>query len=176
MDTEQGKKMGSAIRAVLEMQSNCIRLFGDLDKALSDLQPISGNAVTSGIGIAMNAPQLYLAQFLFRLYAPAGSKHRVLGLNVWFHNHPKRLCDEPVFVAAKVKYVPETPDNKEESWRAWDPTAAFFDWSSERAFGEAMTVSPHRGTIESIVVAAVPLYSITSLEAAVRVIDLVGRP
>ena len=176
METEQGRQVGIAIQAVLRMQEDCIRLFRDLDKALSDLRPISGNTVTAGTGYTISAPQLYLPQLLFRRYAPAGAAHHVLGVSVRLHNHPRPPFDEPIFIVGNVQYAPETPDNSEESWRAWDPSAAFLDWSPEKAFGKALTVSPRRGTIEKIVVAAVPLYSITSLEAAIRVIDLVGRP
>jgi hypothetical protein len=176
METEQGKQVGMAIQAVLQMQADCIRLFRDLDKALNDLRPISGNTVTSGTGYAISAPQLYLPQLLFRRYAPVGAEYRVLGINVCLHNHPKRLFDEPIFVVANVQYIPATSDATEESWRAWDPWAAFLDWGTDTAFGKALTIPPRRSTIEKIVVAAVPLYSITSLEAAIGAIDLVGRP
>jgi hypothetical protein len=176
METEQGKQVGMAIQAVLLMQADCIRLFRDLDKTLNELRAISGNTVTAGTGYAISASQLYLPPLLFRRYAPPGAEHRVLGVNVCLHNHPKRLFDEPIFVVANVQYNPAAPDPNEESWRAWDPWAAFLDWNSDRAYGKALTISPRRSTIEKIVVAAASLYSITSLEAAIGIIDLVGRP
>lgn len=176
METEYGKQIGVAIRAVLDMQSDCIRLFHDLDKALNDLRPLLGNLVTTGNGSSINAPQLYLAQYLCRLYAPIGSEHHVLGFNICFHNFPKRQFPEPIFVTANVEYDPATPDRQEELLRTWDPWAAFLDWNSDSEFGKAIETSPRRGTIEKIVVAAVPLYSITSLEAALKVVDLVGIP
>jgi hypothetical protein len=176
METEQGKQVGIAIQAVLRMQADCIRLFRDLDTALSDLKPLSGNTVTAGTGYTISSPQLYIPQLLFRRYAPLSAEHRVLGVSVRLHNHPKPPFDEPILIVGNVQYITEAPDNTEQSWRAWDPSAAFLDWSHEKSFGKAITVSPRRSTIEKIVVAAVPLYSITSLEAAIRVIDLVGRP
>ena len=33
MDADYGKQMGKAIRAILDMQDDCIRLFHDLDKS-----------------------------------------------------------------------------------------------------------------------------------------------
>jgi len=44
METENGNLVGSAIRAILEMQSDCIKLFHDLDNKfeLNGLQAISG--------------------------------------------------------------------------------------------------------------------------------------
>lgn len=176
MGTETGKQVGLAIQAVLRMQEDCVRLFRDLDKALNELQPISGNTVTAGAGYSMNASQLYLPKLLFRRYAPSGAKHLVLGVSVCLHNHPGVPLDEPIFIVGNVQYTPEAPDSNEESWRPWDPSAAFWDWGSERAFGQALTVEAKRSTILKIVVAAEPLYSIDSLEAALKVIDMVGRP
>ena len=66
METEHGKQVGMAIKAVLLMQADCIRLFRDLDKALSELQPISGSTVTAGTDYAISAPQLYVPPLLFR--------------------------------------------------------------------------------------------------------------
>ncbi|MGA3332751.1 MAG: hypothetical protein ABSC62_01160 [Terracidiphilus sp.] len=176
MGTEAGKQVGLAIQAVLRMQADCVRLFRDLDRALNELLPISGGTVTAGAGYTINAPQLYLPKLLFRRYARPGAEHLVLGVNVWLHNHPERSSDEPIFIAGNVQYAPEAPDSGEESLRAWDTLAAFWDWNSERAFGRALTVAPKRGTIVKVVVAAEPLYSINSLGAALRVIDMVGRP
>jgi hypothetical protein len=176
MGTEIGKQVGLAIQAVLRMQEDCVRLLRDLDEALKELRPISGNTVTAGTGYSINAPQLYLPKLLFRRYAPSGVDHLNLGVNIWMHNHPEHRCDEPIFIVGNVQYAPEAPDSNEESWRPWDPLAAFWDWNSERVFGQALTVAPKRNTIIKIVVAAEPLYSINSLEAALRVVDLVGRP
>lgn len=176
METDYGKQMGSAIGAVLDMQSDCIRLLRDLDKALDPIRPLMGNLVTSGNGSSINSPQLYLTQYLFRLYAPVNANYRVLGLNLCFHDHPHRRFPEPIFVVANAEYDPAVPDRQEELQRAWDPWSAFFDWNSERTLGKALATSPRRGSIQKITVAAVPLYSINSLSAAIETIDLVGRP
>ncbi len=176
MGTEIGKQVGLAIQAVLGMEADCVRLFRDLDKSLNELRPISGNTVTAGNSASINATQLYLPKLLFRRYARPGAEHLVLGVSVWLHNHPGNPLDEPVFIVGNVQYTPEAPDGNEDSWRPWDPLAAFWDWNSERNFGQALTVAPKRSTITRVVVAAEPLYSIDSLEAALRVIDMVGRP
>ncbi len=176
MEIERGKLMGIAIRAMLEMQADCIRLFRDLDKSLGDLRPLLENLVTTNLGSSINAKQLFVAEYLFRLYAPVGQDYRVLGLNACFHNHPKRQFPEPIFLAANVQYDPAKPDRPEQLQRAWDPWSAYFDWSTDRSFGKALEVAPRRGTIEKIVVAAAPLYSIISIESAMKIINLVGLP
>jgi hypothetical protein len=174
MGTEPGKQMGLAIQAVLQMEADCARLFRDLDKALNELRPIS-NTVTAGAGYTIDAPQLYLPKLLFRRYAASSAEHLVLALNVCLHNHPAPAFIEPILIVGNVEYTPETSD-RDESWRPWDPWSAFFDWSSEMPYGRPLAVTPKRSTVTKIVVAAEPLYSITSLEAALRVIDMVGRP
>ena len=176
MPTEKGVQMASAIRAVLEMQSDCIRLFHDLDKTLSDLHPLLGNLVTSWVGTSINSQQLYVAQYLFRIYAPHGKKDRILGVNVCFHDQPKRLFPEPIFVVANTSYIPEPPTREEELTRAFDPWSAYLDWAQDKSFGRALEVEPFRPTIQKIVIAAEPLFSITSLDAALHTIGLVGRP
>jgi hypothetical protein len=113
---------------------------------------------------------------LVRLYAPEETKQFVLGVNICFHDHPRRRFPEPIFVVANSRYTAAIADSKEEAQRLWDPWSAFLDWNSDRRFGEPLTVPPGRGTIEHIVVAAAPLYSITSLEEAMKAVRMVGRP
>jgi hypothetical protein len=177
-ETENGKLMGRAIKAMLEMQSDCIKLFRDLDKELelNDLRAISGNVITAGLGSSITSPGLYLAQYLYRLYAPQHSKHHVLGVNICLHNQDgRRYFEEPLFIAANVRYDPTQADESLAT-RSWDPWAAFLDWNSDRSHGKVLDVSPSRSTIEKIVVVAVPLYSITSIQAAIQTINLVGLP
>ena len=177
-ETENGKLMGLAIKAILDLQSDCIKLFRDLDKELElgDLQAISGNTITTGLGSSITSPGLYVAQYLYRLYAPEDSKHHVLGVNICLHDHnSKRYFAEPLFIAANVRYDPTLADESLAT-RSWDPWAAFLDWNSDRSYGKVLDVPPGRSTIEKIVVVAVPLYSITSIQAAIQAINLVGRP
>ncbi len=177
-ETENGKLMGAAIRAILEMQSDCIKLFRDLDKELelNDLRAISGNTITTGLGSSITSPGLYLAEYLYRLYAPQHSKHHILGVNICFHNQEfRRYFPEPLFIAANVQYD-STQVDESLATRAWDPWAAFLDWNSDKSHGKVLDVSPGRATIEKIVVVAVPLYSIASIQAAIDTINLVGRP
>lgn len=168
MESDYGKQMSSAISAVLEMQEDCIRLFRDLDKALKDLVPLLGTAVTTGMGTTINKKELYIAQYLFRLYSPPKAKHRVLGVNICFHDHPKRRFPEPLFIAANTEYDAAAAE-AELLQRAWDPWSAYLDWNSDKAWGKSITVTPQRSSILKITVAAVPLYSINTIEAAVGV-------
>jgi hypothetical protein len=103
----------------------------------------------------MTPQQLYVAQYLFRIYAPVGTKDRILGVNVCFHNQPQRLFPEPIFVVANTSYIPEPLTREEELVRTYDPWAAHLDWAADKSFGKPLEVEPFRSTIQKIVIAAV---------------------
>jgi len=178
METENGNLVGSAIRAILEMQSDCIKLFHDLDNKfeLNGLQAISGNTVTTELGSSLTSPGLYLATYLYTLYAPQYSKHHILGVNICFHNQgSKEYFAEPLFIAANIQYD-LTQADEPLAIKSWDPWLAILVWNSDKSLGNVLDVSPRRSAIKKILVVAVPLYSITSIEAAIETIDLVGHP
>lgn len=177
-ETENGKLMGGAIKAALDMQFDCVKLLRDLDKELefNDLRAISANTITSGIGSSITSPGLYLASYLYRLYAPADSTHHVLGVTICLHDQAaRRYFPEPLFIAANVRYDPTQADDSLAT-KSWDPWAAFLDWNSDASNGKVLDVTPGRNTIKKIVVVAIPLYSITSIQVAVEALNLVGYP
>lgn len=54
MGAEYGKQMGLAIRAVLDMQTDCIKLIQDVDRALVDYTSYYGNVVTLNLGSSIS--------------------------------------------------------------------------------------------------------------------------
>jgi hypothetical protein len=175
MESNYGKQMGKAIRAVLDMQDDCIRLFHDLDKAFSEYRSLNGNIVAPDQGSSI-ARRQYIAAGLIRCYVRTGREEQVLGINICFYGDAK--LEEPIFVAANTRYRTSTPDAREKLEMAWDPWYAFLRWSEHRVYGTPVVIEnpSKRSTIEQVTVAAAPLYSITSLEAALQIVDLVGRP
>jgi hypothetical protein len=177
MDADYGKQMGKAIRAVLDMQDDCIRLFHDLDKALIEYVSLYGNVVTLNLGSSITR-RAYFAEGLIRLYARKGREDQVLGINICFYDENDLTLAEPLFVVANTRYLTGVADQQEKVKKGWDPWSAFLGWSPERVYGTAITIErpTKRSSIEQVTVAAAPLYSITSLEAATHLVDLVGRP
>ena len=175
MESNNGKQMGKAIRAVLDMQDDCIRLFHDLDKAFPDYLSLYGNVVTINQANSISRRE-YIAEGLIRLYARAGSEERVLGINICFYDGAR--LEEPIFVAANTLYRTSIRDNKEKLEMGWDPWCAFLKWNPNREYGTPVTLRnpSKRSTLEQVTVAAAPLYSLTSLQGALQIIDLVGRP
>src|SRR5665213_1218090 len=162
MDADYGQQMGKAIRAVLEMQEDCIKLFHDMDKALDDYVSLLGNVVALDLGISM-ARRAYLAKSLARLYIRKGNEDRVLGANICFYDQSDKKFVEPVFVVANIRYIPGPSDPQEKLKRGWDPWNVFLNWvpPDQRIYGKAITIAElsKRPNIEQVTVAAAPLYS-----------------
>jgi hypothetical protein len=177
MDAEYGKQMGRAIRAVLDMHADCVKLLSDLDKTLVEYESIFGNVVALNQGITISR-RAYIAEGLIRLYARRSDADRVLGINICFYDENDPEFVEPILVVANTRYQTKTADPQEKLKRAWDPWYSFLDWAPERVYETAIRIEKprKRGVIEQITVAAAPLYTITSLDAATRLVDLVGRP
>jgi hypothetical protein len=179
MEADYGRQMGMAIRAVLEMQADCVRLIHDMDKALNNYESLLGNVVTLGQGNTIGR-RAYLSQGLIRLYVRRGIEERLLGVNICFFDQNDSKFVEPIFVVANVAYLPGPSDPQEKLKRGWDPWYAFLAWASpdQRTYDKAITIEKplKRPNIEHVTVAAAPLYTISSLDAAMRLVDRVGRP
>lgn len=177
MSSDYGKQMGQAIRAVLDMQDDCIRLFRDLDKALPEYTSLYGNVVTLNMGSSITR-RAYFAEGLIRLYARKNQEEQVLGVNICFYDPHDMTLVEPLFVVANTLYGTGVADQQEKLKKGWDPWSAFLGWNAERAYGTAYTVEKpeKRSSVQRAVVAAAPLYTITSLDAAMKLVQLVGKP
>jgi hypothetical protein len=176
MDCEYGKTMARAMQAVRDMHSDCIQLFRDVDREMKDYKSVYGNVVTQDLGSSITRRD-YLAWGLFRVYARKGKEDKVLSINACFFDDKDPRIVEPIFAVAKVEYSTKTPDPKEKLDRAWDPWYAFFAWSQEQEFGKAIHIeAPARAQVVRATVAAMPLFSISNLNAALHLADLVGRP
>jgi hypothetical protein len=177
MGTEQGKQVGIALKAVLEMQSDCIKLIEDLDKFMTGYRSVYGNIVTLDLGSTIGR-KTYVAEGLIRLYARPKEHANVLCINICFfdRNDPKFV--EPILVAANIIYESIPPDQSESPRRCWDAWHAFLDWAPERVFDQPITLTqpPKRPTIETVTVAAMPLFGIKNIDDVKRLVELVGRP
>jgi hypothetical protein len=177
MSADYGKQMAQAMMAIRGMHSDCVRLFRDLDRTLSSYESLYGNVVTLNLGSSISR-QVYLAEGLIRLYVPKGKEQQMLGINICFFDENDNTLVEPLFVAANVRYISATSDPQEKTRKGWDPWSAFLAWSPERVYGQPILIEnpPKRPSIERVIVAAAPLYSVVALEDALAIVDLVGRP
>jgi hypothetical protein len=142
---------------------------------LSGLQSFYNNAVALDLGQALSRRK-YVAQMIARLYLRNGCETEMLGLNCCFYDFDNPALVEPILVAARLTYKPKPIDASERNLRGWDPWYAFLVWNKETPYNETITIEnpPKRHTIERVVVAAAPLFSINNLEAAAALVDSVG--
>ncbi len=117
MDAEYGKQMGRAIRAVLDMHADCVKLLSDLDKTLVEYESIFGNVVALNQGITISR-RAYIAEGLIRLYARRSDADRVLGINICFYDENDPEFVEPILVVANTRYQTKTADPQEKLKRA----------------------------------------------------------
>ena len=175
MAVEPGRQMDRAMKAVIKMHVDCIKLFNDLDAAMDGFDSYFGNVVTQQLGSSINNRK-YIADGLIRFYYRGKNDADMLGINVCFYdlNDPKFV--EPILVAAHIVYQPMTVDQTEKYQRGWDPWFAFLSWGNDRRYGEPIQIERprKRGTIEHLTVAAQPLFSVNN--AGLVLIDMVGRP
>ncbi len=177
MEISPGSQIVLAMKSIVKMHSDCIKLFEDLDKSMLGFKSFYNNVVTLELGSSMSARR-YLAEGLIRLYFRPGDENEFLSVNICFYDLNDPRFVEPIFVVARITYEPMAVDQREKLKRGWDPWYAFLSWIPERRYGEAVTIQrpKKRDTIETITVAAAPLFTIRTLESAVALIDLVGRP
>ncbi len=177
MADEPGLQMDRAMKAVIKMHGDCIKLFHDLDAAMSGFDSYFGNVVTQQLGSSINNRK-YIADGLIRTYYRPSDESQMLGVNVCFYDLNDPRFVEPMLVVANLSYQPMTVDQGEKYLRGWDPWFAFLSWNKDRKYREAIRIErpKKRGTIEHVVVAAAPLFSISNLQTALEVVDLVGRP
>ncbi len=177
MSADYGKQMAEAMTAVRGMHSDCIRLFRDLDRELSNYESLYGNVVTLNLGNSISR-QVYLAEGLIRLYVPKGNEQQMLGVNICFFDENDSAFVEPLFVVANIRYISAISDAQEKTRKGWDPWYAFLEWSPQRVYGQPIVVEKpsKRPSIERVTVAAAPLYSVVTLTDALALIELVGRP
>jgi hypothetical protein len=176
MATEQGQSMYKAIKAVISMQADCIKLIEDLEKdKLSGLQPFYGTVVALDLGTALYRRR-YVAQVIARMYLRDACQTEMLGLNCCFYDFDNPAFVEPILVAARLTYRQKVVDAGERNLRGWDPWYAFLVWNKEKKYNSPITIEnpQKRDTVERVIVAAAPLFSINNLEAASALVDLVG--
>jgi len=177
MVDDPGIQMDRAMKAVIKMHGDCIKLFNDLDAAMEGFESYFGNVVTQQLGSSVNNRK-YIADGLIRFYSRAKNETDMLGFNVCFYdlNDPKFV--EPLLVVAHIAYQPMSVDPTEKYQRGWDPWYAFLSWNKEKKFHSPIRIERprKRGTIEHVTVAAAPLFSINSVEAALSLAEMVGKP
>lgn len=171
------KQMLMAVKAVIGMHEDSIKLLEKFDKEMPGFVSLFGDAVTLDLGSSLSKRK-YVAESLVRLYVHSTHANEMLGVNICFENGDGPDFTEPVLVIARITYAPGITDQKELLDRGKDPWHAFHDWAPERKYMKriALVRPPKRPSIVEAIVAAIPLFSVHTIEQAKDLISLVGKP
>lgn len=162
-DTDYGKKMMQALKAVATMHSQVSQLLSDCDSLFPDYEPVFGNIVTSLLSWNLRA-DFWMARGVYRYWFQQGKP--VLAVAAMFHSKVMEL-EQPLFLVGSIDYPDITSQNVKQQVDAWHLWTAFRDWAPKPTpLSEVVDLSdPNgKGTIKSIKLIAVPLFQIENLD------------
>lgn len=162
MDPEYGKKVGLAFAAVYQLHRDTSRLLLD---AVPRLWPNrrTDNQAFDGISGSVNNPDHWMP-YAVSMTAPVGEPTVTASefAMIFFWDEPPKP-QEPHLVLARVGYK-----KLSESWAKpdfWDAWNACFKWGQPFPAGVVNHFSPpDHERVENVIVTAVPLFSITSVD------------
>jgi hypothetical protein len=161
MATEYGKKIDSALRAVAQLHKDSSKLLVDFDSRIeTGWYSVFGNFATSELTYHVRAP-CWMARGVYRYYAHEQHPGLVEGVAICFI---ERSLDEPVFLAARLKYNQEGGKEIKSVCEPWDIWNLYFK-KEKPQMRTVLTIKDAEGArINETKLLAVPLYSIQMIE------------
>ena len=166
--TEYGEKVGTALKAVVQLHTDTSKLLVDFDKKMPGYSSVFGNVATSELTYHVRA-EGWIASGVYRYYARAEKPGLIDGITVCFLD--PRLT-EPLLVVAELKYHLESGADIKQICKPWDIWYLYFDWSSGASEQQIITTKEaDHGRIEWAKLKAVPLYTIHQIEDVKQILD-----
>ena len=162
-ETDYGKKMGQALKAVATMHSQVSQLLSDCDSLFPDYESVFGNIVTSELTRHVKA-NFWMAEGVYRYWFRQGQS--LLGVTAMFHEWEAKL-EQPLFVVGCIDYLDITSQNVKQRCTGWHLWWAVMDWAPQPPrLGEVIDLSDPdgKGAIQNMRLIAVPLFQIENLD------------
>jgi len=162
-DTDYGKKVGQALKAVTTMHSQVSQLLSDCDSLFPDYVSVFGNIVTSDLTYHVKA-DFWMAEGVYRYWFKQGQP--VVGVTVIFHQGEDKL-EQPLLVVGCLDYLDVNSQNIRQRCNGWHLWSAAMEWSPQPVqLGEVIPLSDPdgKGTIQNAKLIVVPLFHIESLD------------
>jgi len=172
-DTDYGKKMGQALKAVATMHSQVSQLLSDCDGLFPDYEPVFGNIVTSMLTWHLKA-DFWMARGVYRYWFLQGKA--VPGVTAVFRSRVVEL-EEPLFIVGCIDYPDITSQNIKQRCDGWHLWAALRDWAPKPPpLSEVINLSDPdgKGTMRNIKLIAVPLFQIENLNDVSTLFKRIG--
>lgn len=172
-DTDYGKKMGQALKAVATMHSQVSRLLSDCDSLFPDYESVFGNIVTSELTYHVKA-DFWMAEGVYRYWFKQDQS--VVGITAMFHQWEGKL-EQPLLVVGCIDYLDVTSQNVRQRCNGWHLWYAAMEWSPQPVgLGEVIELSDPdgKGTIQNMKLIIVPLFQIESLDDVSTLFKRIG--
>ena len=170
-ETDYGKRIGQALKAVARMHSQVSLLLMDCDGLFPHYTTVFSDATTD-LARKVRA-DFWMAEGVYRYWF--GESPSVIGVTAMFHTLEGEL-DEPLFVVGKINYANSGSEAKEQCDR-WDLWYAVMKWSpTPRCMGEAIDLlnPEEEARIQNMEFIVVPLFQIESLDDVRSLFERVG--
>lgn len=169
--TDYGKKMEQAIRAVAKMHAQVSQLLSDCDSLFPDYESVFANTATRDLTYNVRADH-WMADGVFRYWFQPGQS--VPAITATFYRDGQ---EEPLLLVGCIDYSDVNSQNLKEKCNSWDLWWALTDWADQPVpLGEAFDLSEpdDKGTILKMKIIAVPLFHIENLADVKRLFEKVG--
>lgn len=170
-ETDYGKKMGQALRAVAKMHSQVSQLLSDCDSLFPDYESVFGNTATGDLTYHVRA-KYWMAEGVFRYWFQQGQP--VPGITAIFYREDQ---EQPLLLVGRIDYSGIDSQNLKEKCSPWDLWWALTDWAEQPpAIGQAFDLPEPdaKGTILSMKVITVPLFHVENLTDVKELFGKVG--
>lgn len=160
-ETDYGKKIGQALKAIAKMHSQVSQLLLECDGLFPRYTPVFTTA-TKDLTRSVHA-DFWMAEGVYRYWFRESSN--VIGVTAMFHPWEGEL-EEPLFVVGQIDYASSGSEAKEQC-APWDLWYAVMEWAPKPlCMGEAIDLlnPEEEGRIQNMKFIAVPLFQIESLD------------
>jgi hypothetical protein len=170
MNDDYGKKIGDALRAIRQMHSDTSKLLKDCDGTIGKGRvSIFGNNATRELTYSVAATQ-WMAEGVYRFYDAQDKEAGLLeGVTACFIDEATGIkISSPILIVGQIKYKMDGQASPKANCDPWDLWYGFLEWTEKKVFGEVhtpiATETEDTERIASMKLAAVPLYSVTSMK------------
>jgi len=169
MQVDYGKQVGKAFAAVH-------LLHHDVSRLLTDVAPKWGvnrrveNAVITGLSGMVRQPLQWMP-YSVCMTSSGGDlpRHVVESLMVYFWRPPPAPPQEPHLIVARLTYKADE-NGRIDPWY-WDTCDACFKWTDLFPVEVVNRFTPNNDRVESVSVTAVTLFSVTSVDDVLKLME-----
>ncbi len=176
---DYGKRVGTALRAVRQLHADASRLLSDCDGTIGKRREVCGGRNTGTERLSSLLGERWMPEGAYRCYGPAAGEPagQVDAVCLCFFGETVAK-DEPVLIAGRIEYALDPGQGLEAVWSGWDVWYLLSHNCPERTHGAVLTGGPVTWTDDGKAftgfrLIAVPLYSITSTDDVVALMERV---